>query len=103
MRSVISKDSEQRESVKEYNKTMKGNNVKLSRSTIWNDIRTGKTSPRELMMINVTHPNVRKAIKLCIHFCDMIHVRDGALQVVEWIKDSQACTATSLMYCLKGT
>lgn len=90
MRGVISKYSELRKQVKEYNEKHREKDIKVSEASIWNYIQTGNTSSRKLLMLHKTHPDLPQAMNLCMDFCAMIHARDGAPDVTTWIRRAEA-------------
>ncbi len=91
MRSVTRKYSELRKDVRDSNESRKEKAVKVSKSAIWNYMLTGKTTSKKLLLLSKTHPHVAQVMDICIHFCNMIHDKEGAPDVYTWIKEAEGC------------
>lgn len=91
MRSITKKYGELRKSIRNCNENQKEGSIKISRRSIWNYMLTGKTASEKLLLLNKTHPHIGQVMDVCIHFCDMIHGREGAPDISTWIKEAEAC------------
>ena len=91
MRSVIKKYGELRKNIRDCNEKQKAGSIRVSRDAIWSYMHTGKTASEKLLLLNKTHPHIGQVMDVCIHFCDMIHGREGAPDVSTWIKEAEAC------------
>lgn len=91
MRSITKKYGELRKSIRDYNESQKGKSIKVGKAAIWNYMLTGKTTSEKLLLLNKTHPAIGQVMDVCIHFCDMIHNKEGAPGISTWIKEAETC------------
>ena len=98
MRRITEKYSEHRQMVREHNRRIAetGKGVRIRKDAIWEYIRTGKTTCKNLIRLKVTHPQIDKVINSCISFMDMISAREGAPDVDSWIKEAKECVCKEL-------
>ena len=96
MKSINRKYGELRKEIREYNEKHREQKLKIGKKAIWNYMLTGKTTSEKLLLLNKTHPHVSQVMDICIHFCDMIHAREGAPDINSWIKEAEACPYSSI-------
>lgn len=91
MRSITKKYGELRKNIRDHNESQKGKSIKVGKAAIWNYMLTGKTTSEKLLLLSKTHPVIGQVMDVCIHFCDMIHNKEGAPDISTWIKEAEAC------------
>lgn len=78
MRSITKKYGELRKNIRDHNESQKGKSIKVGKAAIWNYMLTGKTTSEKLLLLSKTHPVIGQVMDVCIHFCDVIHNKEGA-------------------------
>lgn len=93
LRSIVARYKPLRKEVRLHNKALgeQKKAVKVKGSTIWNYIVTGETGVQKLLKLKDTHPEVEQIIQVCIRFRKMLHNKDDAPTMDDWLKEAAAC------------
>ena len=89
VRELYGKYKELRKQIRTQNTLDTNKGIKVSTKAIWNYICSGKTESKKLSELHRTHPEVEGIIHLCMEFIKTLLNRENAMNLDEWITQTE--------------